>query len=491
MIKAVNISGGYHQKKVIHNVSFEVNKGEIFGILGPNGSGKSTILKMLSGQFPLSEGAIYIKDNPIQEYKIKELAKIVAVLPQHYDISFSYTVKETVKLGRYAYQKGIFPSWSKEDEEAVQNAIKLTDISQFEDCPLDLLSGGERQRVFLARALAQEPEILLLDEPTNHLDIHHQMQLFDSLQQWVKERQLTVVAIFHDLNMASLYCSRLLLLNEGKVISLDEPQNVLLEEPLCNVYKTKLIRKQHPDVPTPLITVSPRRYPIDDPIFSLLKTKQSPETIIVESIKPLKTLSSAVMNSGFSWSKFFVNRHVDRNYNCDDPFSEMKEYLHKIGIDTTHTVAMMTAAKLEDAVYKSEEMDDFSIYVVVTAGLTNAVDVSRAYLRTDLIRTPNTINTWIFIDGNLPDAAFVQAVMTATEAKVRAVQENQIIDPETNTLATGTSTDSLLVAATQTGHFLEYAGTITPLGKVIGQTVFNATNEAIQKYLNRIGANKV
>lgn len=488
MIKVVNVSGGYHQKKVIDNVSFEVNSGEIFGVLGPNGSGKTTILKMLSGQFPISEGSIFIKGKSIQDYKIKDLAKKVAILPQINEVSFSYTVKETIKLGRYAYQKGIFPTWKIEDENAVVNAIQLTNISHLTDCPLDLLSGGEKQRVFLARALAQEPEILLLDEPTNHLDIQHQISLFDSLYQWVKEKQLTVVAIFHDLNMASLYCSRLLLLDEGKVISLDEPQNVLQEEQLFNVYHTKLIKGQHPNVPTPLITLSPSKDTERENIFSMLKTKQSSETIIVESLSPLKTLSSAVINSGFSWSKFFVNRHVDMNYNVDDPVTELKDYLSTIAIDSTYTVAMMTAARLEDAVFKVIELEQFSLYVAVTAGVSNAVDVSKAYMRTDFVYTPGTINTWIFIDGNLPDSAFVQAMMTATEAKVRAIHENNILDPETKTPATGTSTDSILIASTQTGCFLEYAGTITPLGKVIGQAVFSATNEAIQNYLRRIGS---
>lgn len=490
VIRAENISGGYHHSMVINDVSFEVKKGEIFGILGPNGSGKTTLLKMLSGQISASKGLVYIKGKHIQDYQTKDLAKIIAVLPQLHDLSFSYSVKETVKLGRYPFQKGIFPSWRLEDENAVQKAIRLTGISSFADCPIDLLSGGEKQRVFLARALAQEPEILLLDEPTNHLDIHHQIELFDSLNKWVHEKQLTVVPIFHDLNMASLYCDRILLLNEGKVIAIDEPQKVMDEDQVNKVYQTKLIRKQHPNVPTPLLTVFPSIVDNRSQIFEMLKTKESHETIIVESLKPLKTLSSAVVNSGMSWSKYFINRHVDKYYNCDDPALEMKTYLENIGVDPTYTVAMMTAAKLEDAAYKTFTIDQFSIYVVVTAGLSNAVDVANAFSRNDLIDTPSTINTWVFIDGNLTDAAFVQAMMTATEAKVRAVQENQIYDPITNTPASGTSTDSLLIASTQTGTFLEYAGTITPLGKAIGQLVFSATNEAIERYKIRIRTTK-
>lgn len=487
MIKLVNVSGGYpQQNNFIQNVNFDVERGEIFGILGPNGSGKTTLLKMISGKFPINTGEIYINDRPVQDYKIKELAKTIAMLPQVYETSFSYTVKETVMLGRYAHQKGVFPSWVASDEDAVQEAIGLTDISQFEDSAIDTLSGGERQRVFLARALAQEPEVLLLDEPTNHLDIHHQMNLFNSLQKWVKDKDLTVIAIFHDLNMASLYCNRLLLLNEGKVVSLNDPQNALQEESLTDVYQTRLIKKQHPYVPTPLITFLPEDHNDKQNLFANIRTMKSEELIVVEAVQPLKTLSSAVVNSGFSWSKYFVNRHVDKNYYCDDPIADMNGYLQEKGFNPAYTVGMMTAAFLGDVVKKSITKNDISIHVIVTAGLSNAVDVSKAYLREDFLSRPSTINTWIFVDGILTDAAFVQAMMTATEAKVKAIHENGVLDPETNTIATGTSTDSLLIASTENGNVFEYAGSITPLGKAIGQLVFAATDEAIQNNKRRM-----
>lgn len=489
MIEVVNVAGGYHRENsIIQNISFRVERGEIFGILGPNGSGKTTLLKMISGKFPITSGEIRIKGQPVQDFKIKELAKTIAMLPQVYETAFSYTVKETVMLGRYAHQKGIFSFWDEYDEQAILEAIKLTDISQYVDCKIDTLSGGERQRVFLARALAQEPEILLLDEPTNHLDIHHQINLFNSLQKWVKEKELTVLAIFHDLNMASLYCNRLLILDEGKIVSVNDPQNALQEDSLSNVYQTKLIKKQHPNVPTPMITFLPEDHLDNHNLFANLKTTKSERSIVVEAKEPLKTLSSAVVNSGFGWSRNFVNRHVDKNYNCDDPILDMNEYLQNQGFDPAYTIGMMTAAFLGDVVMKSETYEGFSLYVIVTAGVSNAVDVSKAYMRIDLPSGPSTINIWVFIDGKLTDAAFVQAMMTATEAKVKAVHENGVLDPDTNTIATGTSTDSLLIASTENGKVFEYAGTITPLGKAIGQLVFVATDEAIQNNKRRMGS---
>ena len=142
---------------------------------------------------------------------------------------------------------------------------------------------------------------------------------------------------------------------------------------------------------------------------------------------------------------------------------------------------MMTAAILSDATFVKIVEKDFSIMVVVTAGLSNAVDASKAYLQSESHTNVGTINTWVFIEGELTDAAFVQAMMTATEAKVKALHEENILDPVTQTIATGTSTDSLMVAATQTGTDLPYAGTITPLGKNIAKSVFEATVIAARK----------
>ena len=145
---------------------------------------------------------------------------MIAVLSQHSSQSFSYTVKETVSLGRYAHQKGLFQSWSKADEEVIQRVMKQIGVSRFQNKNIQELSGGEKQRVFLAQALAQEPEILLLDEPTNHLDLSYQKELLDFLKQWTSDNGLTVISIFHDLNLAGLYCDRLLLLENGRLISI-------------------------------------------------------------------------------------------------------------------------------------------------------------------------------------------------------------------------------------------------------------------------------
>src|SRR5699024_5169704 len=154
---------------VLHEVSFRVKKGELFGIIGPNGSGKTTLLKMLSQVLVPSTGDIHLNNQSLSTYTPIELAKLVAVLPQHMMQTFSYTVRETVTLGRYAHQRGIFRSITEKDEQLIYDVMEQTGVMIYEHVPIDRLSGGERQRVFLAQALAQDPEILLLDEPTNHL----------------------------------------------------------------------------------------------------------------------------------------------------------------------------------------------------------------------------------------------------------------------------------------------------------------------------------
>lgn len=483
MLKVCNLTAGYNGKPFIENISFEVREGEIFSIVGPNGSGKTTILKTLTGTLEPMSGEIWLKNKNLFSYSPKQLAKIIAVLPQHFHSAFSYTVEEIVMLGRYPHQKSFFRTMTKDDETVVTNAMEQTGIAPLRYKTLDELSGGERQRVMLARALAQEPELLLLDEPTNHLDIRYQISLLDMLKKWAEEKKLSVIAILHDLNMASLYCDNILLLHKGKMAAADTPLKVLKEEKLQAVYEAPVRQKKHPLVPRPLITLVPKENKKEKVSFmKSLKIDRGSDYIKIESPKFLKTLSCAVLGAGFSWEKVFINRHVNKNYHVTDAQSEFQNYLREKNIDDEETIGMMTAANLEDAVFETIEEADFSLLVVVTAGLSNAVDAANAYRHEEAFVPIGTINTWIFIDGKLSDAAFVQAIVTATEAKVKAMLEMSVKDKVTDTLATGTSTDSIMVASTQTGTFFPYAGTATRLGKNIAKSVFLATKTAIENW---------
>ncbi|MEC2070752.1 heme ABC transporter ATP-binding protein [Alkalihalophilus marmarensis] len=488
MLNVTNLTLSYGEKIVIENVSFNVNKGEIFGIVGPNGSGKTTLLKAISGSQEPVQGKIILNERSLTTYHSKELAKLMAVLPQQSETAFTYSVSDVVALGRYPYQKGWLQGLTKEDHQVIEQALRQTGTEGFKDIPLQSLSGGERQRVLLARALAQEPDILLLDEPTNHLDISYQMSLLNSLKQWSRDRGLTVIAVLHDLNMASLYCDRVLLLDEGQTIALNDPRNVMKKESLTDVYKTALECGEHPAHPSPLITFVPETAdqeslsPIDQ-----LQIEQNAQWIKITSPNRWKALSSAVLGAGFSWHNTFVNRHVHKDYQCDDVISEFRHYLTEREMSGEDVMGMMTAAMLEDGVILRVNENGLNMLVMVTAGTSNAVDATRAFSHPQIESKVGTINTWVFVEGKMPESAYVQALMTVTEAKSKAMFDEGIKDEVTQTIATGTSTDSVMIAASQEGEEFPYAGTITPVGKLMAKLVYEATREAIVNNKKRRG----
>ncbi|MFB4473182.1 adenosylcobinamide amidohydrolase [Virgibacillus sp. SK37] len=486
MLEVQQISGGYSSESVLKDISFHVAKGELFGILGPNGSGKTTLLKMISGLLPFKEGSIFIKDKKLSQYSQKELAKIVAVLPQHSEHAFSYTVKETVSLGRYAHQSGFLQMWTETDEKIVQEVMKQTGVDVLQNKNLGQLSGGERQRVNLAQALAQEPEILLLDEPTNHLDLSYQKELLDILKTWTRDGMLTVISIFHDLNLAGLYCDRLLLLEKGMINIQNKTNEVLKEDRIQDVYQTDIKKFAHPRVPAPQITLLPKweKEEVEAVNITSDMLQHCKHHIVLRSPIPLKTMSSGVVGSGLGWNQTFVNRHVDKGYSCSNHREEMMNYLREKGFDPLETVGMMTAVVLDDVSYKWMEHGGLSIFVVVTAGVGNAVDATHSESHSSEF-IPGTINTWIFINAKITEEAFIQGMVTATEAKVRALEDQKVIDSVTGTYATGTSTDSILIAATQRGEQHDFAGTITALGKLISKAVYWCTRESIQKSQKR------
>lgn len=489
MIEVFRASGGYFNKIILEDLSFQVNKGEFFGVIGPNGSGKTTLLKMISNILPARSGKIMIDDKPVSAYSTKDLARVVAVLPQNIGHSFSYTVKETVSLGRYAHQSGLFQTFGDDDERIVQDVMEQTGITYYAEVPIDKLSGGERQRVFLAQALAQDPEILLLDEPTNHLDLAYQKELLDVLKTWTREKDLTVVSIFHDLNLAGLYCDRLLLLHNGGSAVCAKPDDVLKKDRIEAVYGAQIEKHPHPKVPRPQMMLVPaeQNHSINDVVIDENMLRVSNERITLNSPIALRTMSSGVTGSGFGWHRSFVNRHVGNDYDCHDHKEEMTAYLHENGFSPSDAVGMMTAVTLTDVSYRQFVEDGFSLLAVVTAGVGNAADATRgnsaSNANTGFI--PGTINIWLFVNGTLSDEAFIQCIMTATEAKTQALRAMDVRDGKTNTYATGTSTDSILIAATQQGRMLEYSGSATQLGQLIGKGVFYCTKEALAHYFNR------
>ncbi|KGR84780.1 adenosylcobinamide amidohydrolase [Lysinibacillus boronitolerans] len=485
MIVVEHLSGGYEDIPIVKDISFTVEKGKILGILGPNGSGKSTLLKVMSGILPATAGTISIDGQNILSYNARALAKKMAVLPQLHANAFSNSVREAVSLGRYPHQTGFFSSWSTQDEQAVQHAMLQTGVKRYEHTPMEFLSGGEQQRVFVAQALAQAAEILLLDEPTNHLDIAHQRQILDMVRKEALECGLTVVMVLHDMNLASLYCDELLLMESGQVRAMGVPHEVLIASQIEDVYQARVTTYAHPEIPKPQITMMPatinyqQRAVITKEHFTITE-----QYIKLQAELPLKTVSSAVHNPGIGWHNCLLNRSVPGDYVISDVKSEVSDFLKRENFSPTNTVVMLTAVPTALVAINEFSAPFGSIIVAVTAGVGNAVDVSRVHERQDEPYI-GTINTWVIINGCLSEEAFFQALMTATEAKTKALQSENIRDERSGTIATGTATDSLLIAATQKGEEMLYGGPITEVGKMIAKGVYETTVQAIRNYKNQ------
>ena len=233
------VSFAYGSVEVVKNLSLSIAKGEVFGLLGPNGSGKSTLVRLLSGVLSPRQGCVRFLGQDLAEYDREELARHIAVVPQDTQILLPFSVLEVVLMGR-APHHGRFGFENKEDLALARRAMELTGIAGLERRAIHELSGGERQRVILARALAQTPRLLLLDEPTAFLDIRHQVEVYDLVRSLSGQKGLTVIAVLHDLNLAALYCDRLMLLKAGEVFCAGTPEEVLTYVNITAVYETEV-----------------------------------------------------------------------------------------------------------------------------------------------------------------------------------------------------------------------------------------------------------
>lgn len=244
----------------LDHLSFHVDAGEILGIVGPNGSGKSSLLKILSGLLPVGEGDVLLGGLSLQKRSQADIARLVAVVPQEYVQVFPFTVVETVLMGRFPHRTVRWWSMGIGDETAndlacAHQAMVDTDVVSLADRLVSDLSGGERQRVMIARALAQEPKILLLDEPTAFLDINHQIEVCSLITRLRAERRLTVVLVSHDLNVASQYCDRVLMLKEGGLCRIGSPEETIRPDVLRMVYGCDVVVDAHPQTGRPRVTM--------------------------------------------------------------------------------------------------------------------------------------------------------------------------------------------------------------------------------------------
>jgi iron complex transport system ATP-binding protein len=243
-LKVSQLVCGYNpQRPVIKKITFDVEGDHFVGIVGPNGSGKTTLLRAIVGLLEKDFGSIILGHHRIENLDRKELARMVSFVPQLMEPVEGFSVEELVLLGRTPYFNR-FSFERQDDHEAVAWAIEELKIDKLKDRPITDLSGGEFQRVAIARALAQEPKILLLDEPTSHLDIRYQVKICKLLRKLRKHR--LVIATFHDLNLASRFCSKLILLKNGELVAEGSPPEVVTPENIWKAYRIKVMVKKNP-----------------------------------------------------------------------------------------------------------------------------------------------------------------------------------------------------------------------------------------------------
>lgn len=251
MIQVKEVTKCYGKFKALQDIDWSIAPGEFWGVIGPNGSGKSTLLSLLSGVEAPDRGEISLAGRSLSSYGRKDLSRKLAVLQQDGLPPIPYTVREVIEMGRFAYQDWRGREKKGGAEELLQRIMKRLELEELAHRPLSSLSGGQRQRAALAKVMAQQPEIVLLDEPTTYLDIRYQMQFMDLTAGWQREEGLTVVSVMHDLNLASLYCDRLLVLNGGRISGQGVPGDILVPETLEGVFHVKSYRIPHPDSGAP------------------------------------------------------------------------------------------------------------------------------------------------------------------------------------------------------------------------------------------------
>ncbi len=259
-IELQEVSFAYGEETILSRISFTVPKRGFTGLIGPNGSGKTTLLKCLDKTLTPTAGRILLAGKDLMQIDLKTLARMVGVVPQQWEVDFAFSVWEIVMMGRYPFLSP-FARESREDRAIGRAAMEATNTLAFADRPVTELSGGERQRVLVAQALAQKPELLLLDEPTSHLDINHTLELCELLKKLQRSENLTILAVFHDLNLAARYCDQLVLLNEGKVYACGAPEQVLSTENLEAVFGVRVRLRPETETGRPTIIFLPKTEP--------------------------------------------------------------------------------------------------------------------------------------------------------------------------------------------------------------------------------------
>ncbi len=258
-IRASALNTNYGSLPVIRDVSFSVSKGEFFIVIGPNGSGKTTLLKVMAAITAFQGGKLEILGKPMEKYSRKSLARIMALVPQTVPEDLPFTVRELVLMARSPHM-GLLGLEGDHDIQMAEEAMAFTGVEPLADRKMDQLSGGERQRAFIARAICQDPQIILLDEPTAALDLAHQVRVMDLMEKLRTEKGLTIVMVSHDINLAAMYATCLMLLKKGRIIKMGIPSEVLTFKTLEEAYECPLLVDESPLGNFQRVTLVPRKF---------------------------------------------------------------------------------------------------------------------------------------------------------------------------------------------------------------------------------------
>lgn len=235
MLQVMHLTVRHGSLAVLEDIEFSLSEGQWLMVAGPNGAGKTTLINAISQGVPYS-GEVRYNNQNVKHMRPSALAREIGVLSQTHQVGYAFTVEEVVNLGRYAHQKGRLSFTDEQGEEKVRKALEITGMTPFMHQSVLTLSGGELQRTFLAQVFAQDPNLILLDEPANHLDLKYQKQLFELLEEWIKQPGRAVISVVHDISLARAYGTYALLMNEGRLAAYGNNRQVLSKENLQNVY---------------------------------------------------------------------------------------------------------------------------------------------------------------------------------------------------------------------------------------------------------------
>ena len=225
-----NFSTGYSKINIVNQINFKLKEREWIGIIGANGSGKSTLLKGVLKFIPTLSGDIFLNGISTNKYSRKELSKKISYLPQKLNNNLNITVKDLITLGRSPYKKFWDFNLNNEDTNKIEEAIEIVELNNLKDKFITELSGGQCQRAYLAMVIAQDPKIMFLDEPTTFLDINHQIKFLESLKELIKEKNISIITVLHDINLAARFCHRIAILKNGKLLEINTPKKIMNEE---------------------------------------------------------------------------------------------------------------------------------------------------------------------------------------------------------------------------------------------------------------------